>query len=164
MIRASDYRDAMARFATGVTIVTTSDAEGRWWGFTASSFSSVSLEPPLILVCLAQNAQCHPVFTSVARFRVNVIGPEHEELAARFATKGEDKFTETGFRLFDDGLPILDDALASLRCRTVDLAEAGDHTILIASVEDAQMRPDGAPAVHVDRRFWSLAPREDGQK
>jgi flavin reductase ActVB len=160
VITTVDYRDAMARFATGVTIVTTADTDGRWWGFTASSFSPLSIDPPLILVCLAQNARCHPVFTSAPRFRVNVLGPEHEQLATRFATKGADKFAGDEFRPADDGLPILEDALVSLRCRTTEEAEGGDHTILIAQVEQAQLRRGGAPAVHVDRNYWDLTPRK----
>jgi flavin reductase ActVB len=163
VIRTVDYRDAMARFASGVTIVTTAGADGRWWGFTASSFSPLSIDPPLILVCLAHDARCHPVFTSAARFRVNVLGPEHEELAMRFATRGADKFAGEEFSPADDGVPVLDDALVSLRCRTTETAEGGDHTILIATVEEAQLRRDGTPAVHVDRRYWDLMPREDRQ-
>ena len=159
MITALDYRDAMARFATGVTIVTTADRGGHWWGFTASSFSSLSFDPPLILVCLANDANCHPVFTTEPSFLVNVLGPEHEDLAVRFGTKGADKFAGDRFRPDADGLPVLTDALVSLRCRTVELAVGGDHTILIAQVEDADLRRDGAPAVHADRRYWDLVPR-----
>jgi flavin reductase ActVB len=161
VITPNNYREAMARFATGVTIVTTADSAGCWWGFTASSFSSLSIDPPLILVCLARSARCHPVFTSAASFRVNVLGPEHEALAARFGTKGADKFAGGEFRPAADGLPILDDALVSLRCRTVDQAAGGDHTILIARVEDSQVRRDGKPAVNVDRRYWDLVPRRN---
>ncbi len=160
MITPDEYREAMARFATGVTIVTTADPEGRWWGFTASSFSSLSIDPPLILVCLARDARCHPVFTSAASFRVNVLGPEHEGLALRFGTPGADKFAGGEFRRAADGLPILDDALVSLRCKTADQAAGGDHTILIGRVEDAQLRRDGRPAVNVDRRYWDLVPRD----
>ena len=159
MITPDDYREAMARFATGVTIVTTAAADGRWWGFTASSFSPLSIDPPLILVCLARDARCHPVFTSATSFRVNFLAPEHEQLAARFATKGADKFAGNEFRPAADGLPILEDALVSLRCRTIEKAGGGDHTILIACVEDAQLRRDGKPAVSVDRRYWDLVPR-----
>jgi flavin reductase ActVB len=161
VITTPDYRNAMARVASGVTIVTTASADGRWWGFTASSFSPLSIDPPLILVCLAHDARCHPVFTSAERFRVSVLAPEHEELAKRFATRGADKFAGEDFRRADDGLPMLDDALVSLRCRTTDMAEGGDHTILIAHVEEAHLRREGRPAVHVDRRYWDLVPRED---
>lgn len=164
MITAVDYREAMARFATGVTIVTTTDADGRWWGFTASSFSPVSIDPPLILVCLGRDARCHPIFTSAPGFRVNVLGPEHEELAVRFATKGIDKFAGDEFRAADDGLPTLDDALVSLLCRTTEIADGGDHTILFGAVEDVQLRHGGRPAVHADRCFWDLAPRAGGHR
>ena len=159
MITPDDYREAMARFATGVTIVTTADTDGRWRGFSASSFTPVSIDPPLILVCLARNARCHPVFASAASFRVNVLGPEHEQLAQRFGTKDADKFAGNEFRPAADGLPVLDDALVTLQCRTVDQAAGGDHTILIARVEDAQLRREGKPAVNVDRRYWDLVPR-----
>jgi flavin reductase ActVB len=164
VISTGDYRETMARFATGVTIITTTDPDGRWWGFTASSFSPLSIDPPLILVCLARDARCHPVFTSAARFRVNVLALEHEALALRFGTKNADKFAGNEFRLAADGLPILDDALVSLRCRTVELAAGGDHTILIACVEAAQVRRDGKPAVNVDRRYWDLVPREAAER
>jgi flavin reductase ActVB len=160
VITTGDYLDAMARFATGVTIVTTADGGGRWWGFTASSFSSLSIDPPLILVCLARDAHCHPVFTSEPTFRVNVLGPEHVELAARFGTAGADKFSGGEFRRGADGLPILDDALVSMRCATSNLADGGDHTILIAHVDEVRLRRDGAPAVHVDRCYWDLVPRD----
>jgi flavin reductase ActVB len=163
VIGARDYRDAMARVASGVTIVTTADQGGRWWGFTASSFSPLSIDPPLILVCLARDARCHPIFTSAPAFRVNVLGPEHEQLAKRFGTKGADKFAGDEFCADSDGLPILADAVVSLRCRTVELPQGGDHTILIARVEEAQLRRDGTPAVHADRRYWALIPREIAQ-
>ena len=77
-----------------------------------------------------------------------------------FGSKGVDKFAglESTFRAGKDGLPMLDGALASLRCRTVELAEGGDHTILIASIEEVRLRPGGTPAVHADRRYWDLVP------
>jgi len=160
VITPARYREARARFATGVTIVTTADPDGRWWGFTASSFSSLSIDPPLILVCVARDARCHRVFTSVETFRVSVLGPEHEALAVRFGTKGADKFAGGLFRPAADGLPLLDDALVSLLCRTTDQPSGGDHTILIARVEDAKVRRDGKPAVNADRRYWDLVPRD----
>ena len=93
-------------------------------------------------------------------FQVNLIGPEHEQLAARFGRRGVDKFAglESAFCAGTDGLPILDAALASLRCHTVELAEGGDHTILIASIEEVRLRGGGPPAVHADRRYWDLVP------
>lgn len=73
--RPMRFRDAMASFPSGVTIVTTADRDGRWWGFTATSFCSLSVEPPLVLVCLAKRAECHPVFLTAERFVIHVIPP-----------------------------------------------------------------------------------------
>lgn len=152
------FRQAMTRFASGVTIVTTADDTSTWWGFTASAFSSLSLDPPLVLVCLAASADSHPVFTTTPGFIINVLGREHEDLALRFATKGADKFSGGAFRAgATDGYPVLDDALVSLKCTTHALHEAGDHTILIGEVGYIRIRPDGQPALHYDRRFWRLA-------
>lgn len=163
MITAVECRDAMARVATGVTIVTTSDASGRWWGLTASSFTPLSIDPPLILVCIALDARCHRVFATAQAFRVNVLGTEHERLAARFATRGADKFAGGEFRADEHCLPVLPDALVSLRCRTAERTDHGDHTILIASVEETRVRRDGTPVVHADRRYWDVARSETAQ-
>ena len=155
------FRAAMTRFASGVTIVTTADEDGRRWGFTGSAFSSLSLDPPLVLVCLAVSADSHSVFTSAPGFIVNVLGAEHEELALRFATKGIDKFESEGWRPgLVDGLPVLSDALVSLKCVTETQYEGGDHTILVGRVEYVRMRgQDVTPALHYDRRFWDLVER-----
>jgi flavin reductase ActVB len=155
------FREAMTQFASGVTIVTTADGEGRWWGFTASAFNSLSLEPPLVLVCLATTADSHPVFSASPGFIVNVLRTEHEALALRFASKGADKFAGGEFRPGQaDGLPVLDDALVSLKCRTQTLYEGGDHSILIGEVEYVRVRRNGVPALHFSRRFWDLVERE----
>lgn len=87
------FKKAMSHYASGVTIVTTIDDDGKKWGFTASSFSSLSLEPPMILVCLAQTADCFDAFNQADIFSVNIIGPEYEELAYRFAKKNVNKFS-----------------------------------------------------------------------
>jgi flavin reductase ActVB len=156
VITAAECRDAMARLATGVTIVTTSDAGGRWWGLTASSFTPISVDPPLVLVCIAFDARCHRVFAAAQAFRVNVLGTEHGRLAARFATRGADKFAGGEFRADDHGLPDLPDALVGLRCAIAERTDRGDHTILIAGIEETRIRRDGSPVVHADRRYWDL--------
>jgi flavin reductase ActVB len=161
-INADLFRQAMMRFASGVTIVTTADTTGAWWGFTASSFSSLSLDPPLVLVCLAKGADSHPVFVKSPAFIVNVLAREHETLATRFAAKGVDKFAGGEFRPGAvDGLPVLDDAHVSLKCSTHGLHEAGDHTIIIGEVEYAHVRKGGSPALHYDRHFWDLIGRDE---
>lgn len=95
------FKQAMASFPSGVTIVTTVDGDGKWWGFTATSFCSVSMDPPLVLVCLARGAECHPVFEAAEHFVIHVIHSEHTDLALRFATRGADKFGDGSFAVND---------------------------------------------------------------
>jgi len=87
----------MSSFPSGATIVTTSDSDGRWWGFTASSFCSVSMDPPLVLTCLANTAQCFPAFAQAERWNIHVLQHKHADLAMRFATRGAPKFDGAGF-------------------------------------------------------------------
>ncbi|MBX4171479.1 flavin reductase family protein [Rhodococcus pyridinivorans] len=150
------FRSAMASFPSGVTIVTTTDADGRWWGFTASSFCSVSMDPPLVLVCLADTAECHPVFTAAQRWMIHVIHPDHAELATRFATRGADKFTHAGFVPDERGLPVLTDACVTLDCTASARHAGGDHTILVGRVEHTSVR-EAEPAIYFQRAFRMLA-------
>ncbi|MEV8037670.1 flavin reductase family protein [Streptomyces sp. NPDC086182] len=148
----------MARFAAGVVVVTTLGDDGVPRGFTASSFCSVSMHPPLILVCLANSADSHAAFTSCENFAVSVLGPEHRPLAEQFATKGADKFASPGLSLTPAGLPAAAGALAELDCRTHARHPAGDHTILIGRVSGARLGQDTAtPMVYYDRSFRLLA-------
>src|SRR5258707_13127738 len=133
------FREAMASFPSGVTIVTTTDGDGRWWGFTATSFCSVSMDPPLVLVCLATTAECHAVFVEAKSWVVHVIHPDHAELALRFATRGADKFVGDQFRSDADGMPVLAAASVTLRCSLYENYLAGDHTILVGRVEDIEV-------------------------
>ncbi len=150
------FKEAMARFASGVTIVTTTDDAGQSWGFTASSFCSLSLQPPLVLVCLDRSADCYPVFCARPRFLVNILSTQHRELALRFATKGGDKFAAQPFVGHDgDGLPALPDAVATVSCRLRDCHDGGDHVILVGEADGADVT-DGAPLVHAGRGFFSL--------
>ena len=151
------FRRALSRFASGVTIVTTADREGNRYGFTASAFSSLSLDPPLVLVCLATTADSHPVFVNAERFIVNVLRPEHEDLAVRFASKGVEKFAGGEFRPgAGEGLPVLESALINLKCRLHDRYEGGDHTILVGAVDFAYVH-EGEPMLLFDRAFRRLA-------
>ena len=155
--RAQLFRDAMATFPSGVTIVTTADDTGRWWGFTATSFCSVSMQPPLVLVCLAETAECHPVFERAQRWVVHVIHPEHAELALRFATRGADKFADAGFVVDERGLPRLAGACVTLHCTRYASYPGGDHTILLGEVRDTLLG-EHLPAVYFRRRFHPLDP------
>lgn len=155
---SKDFRAAMARFAAGVVVVTTLDNGGLPRGFTASSFCSVSLNPPLILVCLANSADSFEAFDSCGHFAVSVLSPEHKSLAQQFATKGADKFASEGLSRTPGGLPTVAGALAELDCEVHARYPAGDHTILIGRVLDARLGEGAATAmVYYEREFRFLA-------
>ncbi|MEV4114966.1 flavin reductase family protein [Nonomuraea sp. NPDC049695] len=147
-----DFKQALAKYITGVTVVTTADGAGRRWGFTASSFSSVSLDPPQILVCIARTAHCYPAFMSSDGFAVNVLTGTQENVARRFAQHDVDKFAGLPFGAGERDLPILQDALAVFQCATRARFPAGDHTILLGEVLQARVG-QGDPALYYDRQF-----------
>jgi flavin reductase ActVB len=155
---SEEFRAAMARFAAGVVVATTLDDGGVPRGFTASSFCSVSLEPPLILVCLANSADSFTAFDACGQFAVSVLGPEHRPLAERFGTKGVDKFTSGGLSRTPGGLPAVAGALVELDCEMHARHPAGDHTILIGRVLGVHLGEGrGTPMVYYERAFRFLA-------
>ena len=154
----TQFRDAVASFPSGVTIVTTADVDGRWWGFTATSFCSVSMDPPLVLTCLAASAECYPVFETAESWAVHVIRTDHASLAMLFATRGANKFADGGFTLDGNGLPVLDRASATLRCSSFAKYPGGDHLILVGRVEHASTDEAGLPTVYFRRKFHVLPP------
>ena len=150
------FRQALASFPSGVTIVTTRDPGGQPCGFTASAFSSVSLEPPMVLVCLGGGARCRPSFSAAGRFVISILRPEHEAMARRFASKGTDKFAAGGFcPVGTEGHLAVEDALATFECRMEQVIPAGDHYILLGAV-DAVHSDTGVPMLHLQREFWNL--------
>ena len=150
----------MASFPSGATIVTTSDSDGRWWGFTASSFCSVSMDPPLVLTCLANTAQCFEAFAAATRWNIHVLQQRHADLAMRFATRGAAKFDGAGFQPDADGLPFLKGVSISLRCATYSKTDGGDHLVLIGRVEEVALGEE-MPFVYFRRKFHSLAISDD---
>ena len=157
-ITPDEFRHVLSHFATGVTVVTTWDADGRPTGLTASAFTSVSLEPPLILVCVDHNAQSYPALRASGRFAVNIMAAEHEAVSRRFASTSTDKFDGLTYRPGALGLPLLPEALAHLECRTVHAYPGGDHTIFVGEVEAAQAR-EGAPLVYFGGLYTRLDQR-----
>lgn len=134
MVDPKDLRDALGRFATGVTVVTTHDALGRPVGVTANSFSSVSLDPPLILWSLAKSSGSMDAFMAAERFAVHILSHEQEAIAMRFASRGSEKFADLAFETHESGPPILAECSARLLCETVHRYEGGDHVIFVARV------------------------------
>ena len=128
-------RDVLGSFVTGVTVVTTVDAEGRMHGLTANSFSSVSLDPPLVLWSQATSAGSHSAFKNAQRFTINILAEHQYDLANHFATRSPDKFSGIDHDLGVDGLPLLRDCSAWLECEVVSRYPGGDHVIYVGSVD-----------------------------
>ena len=159
-VSAARLRDVMASFPAGVTITTTVGEDGRWWGFTASAFCSLSVDPPLVLVCIAKSAECYPTFMAASQVAIHVLQPDFEHLAVKFATRGADKFTGSGFFLSGRGLPVMRDAAAVLECSVFARYDGGDHTIIVGRVDDAILGQHD-PVVYFRRDFHRL-PLPDG--
>ncbi|MFM0097724.1 flavin reductase [Paraburkholderia nemoris] len=128
-------RDVLGSFVTGVTVVTTLDGEGKMHGLTANSFSSVSLDPPLVLWSQATSAGSHTAFRDAERFTINILAEHQYDLANHFATRSSDKFAGIEYDLGVDGLPLLRDCSAWLECKVVSRFPGGDHVIFVGSVE-----------------------------
>ena len=146
MIDSDLFRAVLGRFASGITVVTTRDAAGTPHGMTVSAFSSLSLDPPLILVCVANDATMAPVLASAETFAVNVLSAGQEAVSRRFASK-DDRFVGIGFHDGRLGAPVLEDVHASLECRIVARHPAGDHVIVVGQVEDAAAH-EGKPLLY----------------
>ena len=131
-----ELRKALGAFVTGVTVVTTCEADGTPRGFTANSFTSVSLDPPLVLVCIGKTALSYPVFCECEQFAINILAEDQTETSATFASKDPDKFERADWHRRAGGSPIIENAAAWLECARHELVEAGDHVILIGRVTD----------------------------
>ena len=141
-----DFRRALGQFSTGVTVVTTRASDGRRVGMTANSFSSVSLDPPLVLWSLSRNAPSVADFTGASHFAINVLAAHQHHLSRRFATPLPDKFGGVDCCEGTAGVPLLDGAIARFVCRNVRQYDGGDHLIFIGEVERYD-RVDGEPLV-----------------
>jgi flavin-dependent trigonelline monooxygenase, reductase component len=135
-IDIAEFRRALGAFVTGVTVVTTIQPDGSPRGFTANSFTSVSLAPPLILVCIAKTASSHAVFSATDHFAVSVLAEGQKAVSGVFASKSADKFAQVDWHARVTGAPLMNGAAASFDCRTHDVVDAGDHIILIGRVVD----------------------------
>jgi flavin reductase (DIM6/NTAB) family NADH-FMN oxidoreductase RutF len=149
-------RDAMGCFATGVTIVTAIDAEGTPVGLTANSFTSVSLDPPLLLVCIANSSGTAPALREAEHFGVNVLQIGQQPASNRFATRGEDRFANLPWAPGQTGVPLLGSSLVSFECQRESLHEAGDHFILVGRVVRAQFEPHRDPLLYFRGKYRRL--------
>lgn len=131
-----ELRKALGAFMTGVTVVTTIDETGSPRGFTANSFTSVSLDPPLILVCIAHSAFSYPLYTETEHFAVNILAESQKDVSGLFAGKDSDKFSQVQWTHAETGSPVLTDTVAWMDCRVHDRIESGDHLIVVGRVVD----------------------------
>jgi flavin reductase (DIM6/NTAB) family NADH-FMN oxidoreductase RutF len=131
----AQFRQLLGRFATGVTILTTRDPRSRHpIGMTASSVASVSLEPPLVLVCVDQRHDMHPAMKAAQRFVLNVLAADQEALSRRFAADRPDRFDGIGYTENKHGIAVLDGVLATIECEKLSEAPGGDHTVFFGLV------------------------------
>lgn len=148
------FKDAARRFASGVTVVTVA-TEGAPHGMTASAFSSVSLEPPIVLVCLEKTSQTRAMVMDAGTFVVNVLSSDQGDIAREFSAPGMKTFTEHVHREGIDGAPVLDGAIAWFECKVTQVVDGGDHDVFLGDVIDCGA-DNGEPLLYYDRDYRSL--------
>jgi len=155
------FKQAMTQWASGVTVITTRLPDGTLKGMTASSFTSVSMDPYLILICVAKKLYTHEVLIQSDVFAVNILNNTQTEIAQIFAgmrAEIEDRFAHVGYTTTNLGSPILPNVSAWLDCKKYQTIDSGDHTIFIGEVISAYGASDKAPLVYFNRQWGSFAP------
>ncbi len=154
-INKDEFRAALGRFASGVTIVTTKDADGKLYGLTVSAFCSVSLEPPLILVCIEKTTGSHHALKKSGFFAVNILHESQQYYSDQFASYLPDKFDGIEFEINENGIPVLKNTLAGLECRLVNAYDGGDHTIFVGQIEKSRIS-DGKPLIYFHGNYRKM--------
>ena len=149
-------RDALGCFATGVTVVTCLGADGKPAGLTVNSFTSVSLEPPLLLVCIRKDATSAPALTTASRFAINVLQTGQKPASISFSTRGDDRFGATRWSCAEGGAPILEESLGVFECERYALYDGGDHHILVGQVVKASFDGGLDPLLYFRGRYRRL--------
>jgi flavin reductase (DIM6/NTAB) family NADH-FMN oxidoreductase RutF len=148
LFTASHFRDVLSQFATGVTVITTRLENGHYLGITASSFNSVSLNPPLVLWSLSSKATSLPVFSVNSHYVINILAADQTQLAEQFSKPSKDRFSGVEFTLSANGLPILNGAAAWLECHNRSRYPEGDHVIFVGEVEQCEFTPSSPLIFH----------------
>ncbi len=147
MIDSETFRSVLGRFASGVTIVTARDDAGEDHGMTVSAFCSLSLQPPLVLLCVDHEASMHDLLLKHPRFGISILSSSQEAYSRRFAADESNRFDGIAYVRGDSGVVLLEEALAHLECAVREHHDAGDHTLFIAEVERAEAR-QGRPLLY----------------
>jgi flavin reductase (DIM6/NTAB) family NADH-FMN oxidoreductase RutF len=150
-----ELRNALGRFATGVCLITTVDKDNKPLAMTANSFSSVSLDPPLVLWSLQNNSDVYDAFANPQHFAINILATEQQDLSNRYAKKDHHVLDDAHFRDGKYGAPIVRDALVNFECELEATHEGGDHLIIVGRVKEMHQRPSGSPLL-----FFAGAYRE----
>ena len=153
-------RNAFGAFATGVTVITTRQPDGTPRGFTANSFTSVSLDPPLLLVCLAKTAHSADAFANAPHFAVNILAEDQKAVSGLFASRAPDKFDHCAWTPGPADMPLIDGSLAQFTCANHQLVDAGDHLILIGRVVDFATA-EGQPLGYFRGNYFSVGLERD---
>lgn len=155
-VEKAEFRRALGHFAAGVTVVTAQFGDGRRAGITVTAFTSVSLEPPLVLVCVDKRSRMHDRLQVGGHFAVNMLAQDQEFVSRRFAAGDADPFREIGYREGVTGAPVLQGVLAAVECRIVEVLGGGDHTIFLGEVE-ATTIAEGKPLLYFRGGYAQLA-------
>jgi len=146
-VSEDEFRAVLGRFPSGVTVVTTTDSSGSDQGMTVSAFCSVSLHPPLVLICIEKSASAHQALTTAAGFVVNILSARQEQIARRFSIVDIDRFEGVGFTRSSLGYAVLDDALGIIECSRHQQYDGGDHTIILGQVQSMRAE-QGTPLLY----------------
>jgi flavin reductase (DIM6/NTAB) family NADH-FMN oxidoreductase RutF len=160
-ISNDEFRSALGNFASGVTVVTTTDAAGKMHGITVSAFCSVSLEPPLVLICIEKTTASHYAFEESEIFVVNILSEAQADVSEQFAAPHPDKFDGVAFEIGRLGAPVLSHALVNLECRLRHSLNGGDHSIFVGEVDSVRLN-DGQPLLYFRGDYRKLAARPPG--
>ena len=156
MIDSHSFRRACSKFATGVTIAAVIAPDGRPHGLTVNSFTSVSLSPPMVLICIDHNTKVLDYFLKAPSFGVSILSEAQQGISNLFAARGENRFRKTAWHAGKSGAPLIDGALATFDCEVDRIVEAGDHAIFIAKVR-ALAAEDGRPLLYFASGYETLA-------
>ncbi len=146
MIDDARFKLALSQFASGVTVVTT-ELAGKPYGLTVASFASLSLHPPLVIVCIEKSVKSHDAIAAARKFGVSILGQNQAEVSNRFASRSDDKFSGIAVRNGELGVPLIEGAICTIECKLTGQLPGGDHTIFVGEVVDVQT-VEGEPLVY----------------
>ena len=157
MLDKDEFRSALSQFATGVTVITTLDDEGQPHSMTANAFSSICLDPPTVMVCIAHGTHTFGYLENTGRFGVNILTQEQQELGAYFAKRPENRTEELEYQYLETevGVPVLDGSMVFFGCEVLGTHVYGDHTIYVGEVKEMRQNESGAPLMFFASRWYN---------